>query len=154
MDFATIKYSSAGDMLWVRRYNGPGNGSDYTSALAVDNGGNIYVTGSGFSAYNYDYTTIKYDPDGALIWIRTFDGLAYYNDYTIALAVDDSDNAYVTGNSVDDIACRFGCVYLYSTVTIKYGPGGDSLWVRRSVGNDPSATPPSSWPWMARITFA
>jgi hypothetical protein len=35
-DFATVKYDTDGDTVWVRRYNGPGSGPDYASAMAVE----------------------------------------------------------------------------------------------------------------------
>src|SRR5687767_515526 len=44
-DIVTIKYNNIGDMLWVRRWNGPGDNWDIGRALAIDAAGNIYVTG-------------------------------------------------------------------------------------------------------------
>ena len=44
-DFVTIKYSSNGGQLWVRTFNGTVNGGDYSNAMALDNNGNVYVTG-------------------------------------------------------------------------------------------------------------
>ena len=52
-DYATIKYNSSGDSLWVRRYNGPGNSDDEAYSLAVDGSGNVYVAGNS--------ATIKYN---------------------------------------------------------------------------------------------
>uniref|UniRef100_A0A7C6A855 T9SS type A sorting domain-containing protein n=1 Tax=candidate division WOR-3 bacterium TaxID=2052148 RepID=A0A7C6A855_UNCW3 len=50
---------------WVARYNGPGNADDYSNAIAVDNSGNVYVTGRSEDLdHDYDYATIKYSSVG------------------------------------------------------------------------------------------
>jgi hypothetical protein len=58
-DYATIKYDSNGDTAWVRRYNNvSGNGSDGATAIAVDGGNNVCVTGYSWNGANTDYVTI------------------------------------------------------------------------------------------------
>jgi hypothetical protein len=60
-DYATLKYDPAGNQLWVRSYNGPGNSDDWAYALALDGSGNVYVTGWSYgSGTDFDYATIKY----------------------------------------------------------------------------------------------
>mgnify|MGYP001571294163 CR=1 FL=1 len=52
---------------WVGRYSGLSNYWDETNALAVDDSGNVYVTGKSWdSVTRYDYATIKYSPMGIL----------------------------------------------------------------------------------------
>ncbi|HUU44473.1 MAG TPA: SBBP repeat-containing protein, partial [Acidobacteriota bacterium] len=63
-DYATIKYSTDGELLWERRYDGPSAHYDGATDLEVDSAGNIYVTGYSIGeGSNYDYATIKYIPD-------------------------------------------------------------------------------------------
>lgn len=62
-DYATVAYDAAnGAQLWVKRYNGPGNGTDLAPSLAVNPAGTrAFVTGaSEASRYNTDYATIAY----------------------------------------------------------------------------------------------
>ena len=98
-DYATIKYSSAGVPLWTNVFNGAGNGSDYTKALAVDGIGNVFVTGYSLSGSSYDYATIKYSSAGVPLWTNLFNGAANKSDVANALAVDGSGNVFVTGGS-------------------------------------------------------
>jgi hypothetical protein len=100
-DYATIKYDSSGNELWVRRYNGPPeNGSDYAYAIAVDGSNNAYVTGmSGGGATIFDYATIKYYSNGDIAWVTRYNGPGNAFDYASAIALDDSGNVYVTGQS-------------------------------------------------------
>ncbi|MGN6386246.1 MAG: hypothetical protein ACTHMT_08405, partial [Verrucomicrobiota bacterium] len=41
-----MKYSGAGTKQWETIYNGPGNGSDYPVAMALDQTGSIYILGA------------------------------------------------------------------------------------------------------------
>jgi hypothetical protein len=127
-DYATIKYSSSGDTLWVRRYNGPGNGSDVGYALAVDGSGNVYVTGSSMgSGTIFDCATIKYNSNGDTLWVRRYNGPGNDEDWGEDLHVDDAGNVYVAGESI-------GSGTHYDFATIKYNSNGDTLWVRRYNG--------------------
>ena len=124
-DYATIKYNPDGNQLWVSLYDGPGNYEDMTSSIYVDGDGYVYVTGwSAAADSSTDYATIKYDADGAQIWVSRYNGPGDDWDEAFDLAVDAAGNIYVTGASVRASG--------YSDITtIKYSSSGAEEWVAR-----------------------
>jgi sugar lactone lactonase YvrE len=100
---------------WVARYNGPENGRDIATALAVDSAGNVYVTGSS--------GTIKYAPDGNETWVVSNNGLGIYFGPS-ALEVDSAGNVYVIGFFYDSDNNNDYC-------TVKYDLNGNEMWVAR-----------------------
>jgi hypothetical protein len=134
-DYATIKYDSNGNQLWVARYNNPidddENEEDAAYALAIDDLGNVYVTGTSTSySLNRGSTTIKYDPNGNELWVARF-----YQLNAKDLAVDNSGNVYVTGKSSNWYTG-------YDYTTVKYDSNGNQKWVvlDDTYGDDDCAT--------------
>jgi len=106
-DYATIKYSSAGVLLWTNFYNGPGNSFDDAHAVAVDASGNVYVTGDTATSqgsstgigYDEDYATIAYSSSGVPLWTNRYNGPGDKRDFGRAVLVDATGSVYVTGSS-------------------------------------------------------
>jgi hypothetical protein len=119
----TLKYSSAGALLWAKTY---GAGRPY--ALAADASGNVSVTGRSSSISGLaDYLTIKYSNAGVPVWTNRYNGPANDNDEAAAVAVDASGNVFVTGWS-------WGGVTSSDYATIKYSGAGVPLWTNRYNG--------------------
>jgi len=117
---------------WVARYNGPGNLDDEATAVAVDDSGNVYVTGFSYDANtDYDYATIKYNAAGQQQWIARYNGPDNYGDKAAAMAIDPAGNVYVTGWSSNAGSLDYA--------TIKYNSDGQQQWVARYNGPDNSS---------------
>jgi uncharacterized delta-60 repeat protein len=137
-DITTIKYNSIGDTLWIKSYNGTGNGDDYGVALKVDASGNVFVTGysdgDATVAINYDYVTIKYNSTGTQLWATRYNGTGNATDQPVGICIDGSGNSYVTGKSSNGADDDFR--------TIKYNSSGVQQWnmvYDGSNGNDRAA---------------
>jgi uncharacterized delta-60 repeat protein len=124
-DYTTIKYSSAGQEEWVARYNGPGEGVDFVTGMAIDGAANTYVTGASTGPNgDYDYATIKYDSSGQEQWVEHYDGPGNGDDSPSGIALDSSGNVYVTGSSTGANASS-------DYATVKYNPAGLRQWIAR-----------------------
>ena len=132
-DYATVAYDAAtGSQQWVKRYNGPGNGEDGASSVAVSpSGGTVFVTGSSSgSGSGYDYATAAYDAaTGSKLWVRRYNGPGNTDDAAFSVAVSPAgDTVFVTGYSI-------GAASGYDYATVAYdATTGARLWVARYNG--------------------
>ncbi|MBZ0201550.1 MAG: SBBP repeat-containing protein [Ignavibacteria bacterium] len=151
LDYATIKYNSAGQQQWLKRYTNPGiNDTDAATGLDIDVYGNAYVTGyskgpqTGTSPVAYDYLTIKYNSsDGGQAWLNKYDGGSNDKAYDIKVifkaCVTDKTGGYVL-----EIPCWEVNIFVTGQsqvpggsndiVTLKYGEGGNTLWTSKFNG--------------------
>ena len=97
-DYLVLKYTPAGDLVWEKSYDGPAHDGDRANAMAVDDSGNVYITGGSFgNGMNADVATVKYNTDGILQWEKRWDDPAGSFEEARDIAIDHDRNIYVTG---------------------------------------------------------
>jgi hypothetical protein len=97
---ATLKYDPQGNMLWSQIFVGTGNSGDKAYAITLDSYNNIYITGYTTSVNNgKDYVTIKYDPNGDSLWVKTYDGPGHSDDIATSIVMAGDNHVVVTGSS-------------------------------------------------------
>lgn len=115
-DIAVSRFASAGgQLLWTRRYDGPGRGNDYTQALAIGADGDLMLGGTSRGLNGHDqFVVLRYArADGSLLWIaRSNDvdqGYEYLSDLTIAANGDAvaSGRFYQSGSGRAALVVRF-----------------------------------------------
>ena len=131
-DYATLAYDAhSGVEVWISSYNGPGNGPDKPSAIAVSpDGSTVFVTGSSYGAGGTsDYATVAYDSaTGARIWVGRYDSPENRDDSATDVAVGaNGARVYVTGSSVRSDAGD----YQYSATVAYDAATGSRVWTRR-----------------------
>lgn len=112
-DAFIVKLTTDGDFIWAG--NVGGSSSDYGNQIALDNAGNVFITGHFFSSsadfnpgagiVNFSSTggtdvfVLKLDNNGSYQWARQFGGVGSDEGHTIA--IDGLDNVVITGQFYD-----------------------------------------------------
>ena len=144
-----VKYSSNGNLLWVKRLGGSDNIS--ANAIALDSQTNLYITGSfgtnlvieSITVTNHSAPgnagifTAKFDSSGNPLWIRTAD--TGQSQAGSSIAVDAAGNCYVTGN-ISGTNTFSGATLIspgaLSILLLKYNSAGTLLWARTAGGSN------------------
>lgn len=101
--WTVLKFDAAtGAPLWktpiVNQGSEPGDGS----GLAIDGVNNVVVSGyTSASDETFNFTAAKLDPQGAVVWQRTYDGSSNSNDSAYAVALDSAGNVSLAGQSFE-----------------------------------------------------
>ncbi|MCI0448229.1 MAG: T9SS type A sorting domain-containing protein [Chlorobi bacterium] len=127
-DIVTIKYNRRGIALWIRRYDGGSGGDDKALGIIIDNDGFIYVGGyaTTSSGNKEDFILIKYNPAGAQIWAKNYNGGNGFSDKAFGIAIDNSsaennyNYIYLTGYSYS--------ASNYDYKTVKFKDDGTVQW--------------------------
>jgi hypothetical protein len=145
------KFDTDGNYQWAVTFDFDNYLINDAAGVAIDNSGDIYVTGFARPAFDFDpgpgtaetYGVFlgKFDPDGNFIWGRdwaeyNFDGSI--RDYIYHVELDSLGNPYVAGRYwyLNDFDPGPGFyVDGYGSFISKFNPSGEFQWVR-TVFND------------------
>ena len=127
-DILIAKYNSSGTIQWQRTLGLPPGGVstafDTGAGIAVDNSDNVYIVGRTDlgGAGNRDILIAKYNSSGTIQWQRNLGGTS--NDVGYEIAVDNSGNVYIVGQTSSDGAGGA------DTLIAKYNSSGTIQWQR------------------------
>jgi len=130
-DILLVKYNSGGSKQWLQQLGSSNN--DFGLGVGVDSKGNIYVTGyteggleGNTNSGERDIFLVKYNSSGTKQWTKQLGTPTFEEGHGVA--VDSSDNIYVTG-------WTRGKLDIYSggddTFIVKYNSSGTKQWTRQ-----------------------
>ncbi|MDP6288529.1 MAG: SBBP repeat-containing protein, partial [Acidimicrobiales bacterium] len=153
-DAFVSKLDSSGDLVWAKSFGG--GETDESLSVAVDSSGNVYTTGRFMATVDFDpgagteeLTSVgthdvfvsKLDSSGNYVWAKNFGAAAGMFSFNRgeAVAVDSSDNVYITGSFIGTVDFDPGPGTANFTVVdgndktfvLKLDSSGNLVWVKR-----------------------
>ena len=138
-DIFTVKLNAIGTLQWVKTAGG--TNTDWVRSIAIDNIGNVVITG-GFkgsinfgavnkvSAGDYDIFLAKYSNNGIFQWVQSVGGTISDNAWSVA--TDNSGGILITGTFAGTV--NFGTITKTAlptaTFIAKCGSTGIFQWVQ------------------------
>jgi len=154
-DVFLSKFDSSGNFIWAKTWGG--SSYDGGFSVAADTSGNVFVTGFFNGTVDFDLGSdvdnhtsngsddaflSKFDSSGNFLWAKTWGGIDN-NDVGVAVAVDISGNALVTGrfqsgfdfnpgSGVDNHASSG----IYDVFLSKFDSSGNFIWAKTWGGSE------------------
>lgn len=136
MNFLTVKYNSAGALQWQKNTSNVAQQDDHPNSIAVDAGGNIFVTGKS-DQHNAplisddDFMTMMYDAAGNIQWGGVpiyYAGSRSGDDDIASCVIVDGGVIYVVGGAENTTTQKDATVVKYDVAT------GNMIWDRNYNG--------------------
>ena len=137
-----IKYDSAGVLKWVKQTSSGAGLASYGYGVAVDSGGNSFVTGyttgnlvgtAGYPKGTNDLFLMKFDSAGAPLWTKQVGWAAHlYNPSSVVI---DSGGNVILGGSTNHNFSNNALVPYRTAFVMKYDTTGTQLWQKQSSTN-------------------
>jgi hypothetical protein len=145
-DMFLVKYDNAGNAIWAKKSSGTGD--EVTISMAINNAGEICITGefNGTATFGtttlvgsgiYDVFIAKYDNNGNTVWAQKAGGTG--TDRSASLALDKTQNIIIAGG-FSSPTINFGSLTLSSVsfgnnFLAKYDSNGNPIWAKKYGGS-------------------
>jgi DNA-binding SARP family transcriptional activator len=141
-DFWTARYDTSGNLLWQRRYNGPGNDVDRARSVAISDPADVFVTGESDNGRGngktrlsgLDIATIRYNVAGKQIWVARYNGPRDGEDRPCRVVATGQGGCAVAGYSWDGVNADGSP--RFAAILIDYNERGRPVWARRVLNSE------------------
>lgn len=133
-DIFIIKYDNNSERVWTKLFGSPHNDSPYD--VAIDNNGNIYLTGKAFQGFEGnseigidDIIILKVNASGQKQWAKQL-GVTGKNSIGSGIIID-SNNLFITGYTNGELGSNPDQNGSVDIIIAKYDTDGNQIWIKQ-----------------------